>query len=100
MDDMNWTEELAKQEPTPLEMVFPDACQSRMPLESPEKPVQEFSEGGSYPTTGDDIKRTSEAPIEFKWEKDKIYNIANDDEFELYMERLKYYAGRIKAKTR
>lgn len=35
-----------------------------MPLELNRKAVQTFSGDGSYPTTGDDTKRTSEALIE------------------------------------
>lgn len=29
------------------------------------------------------------------WERDKIYNLANEEEYLLYMERLKYYVSRI-----
>jgi hypothetical protein len=30
------------------------------------------------------------------WEKDKIYNLANEEEFELYFKRLEYYISLIK----
>lgn len=43
-----------------------------MPLETPRKPVQEFSGGGSHTPTLDDTKRTSEAPIEFKWDIEEL----------------------------
>lgn len=52
--------------PSGLDLEYQPTTDFKRPLEATEKAAGAFSEGGSYPPTGEGVKRTSELLIGFK----------------------------------